>query len=371
MEKIGLGTLIGRFQEERIEPEIVLAMTDGELTRLGISTMGDRIRLRRTCRVSTSMQSSEESNLRLDNTQSSSDSSVRPASGLTGGHSDVPSLAAVASERSRLFNPRHSRTTSSSRKRKATGGRTWTAQILCLADRKQSKIPNSVEKQILHNAGLGLKKIKFQVGDNAQQVIDRIMSDEKGDDGEPIGFPQFRDKGGFELLRCLPNCRQLSMIECPWTVGNLKATLGSQYKIYARPIQRNLSTISIQSDANIQVKGKCEGCQKEFTLSELRSHLYTCAAGILSSDSSENENDLISQIQSSTNSTSQMDNNSEQHTITLREILEQPLIDANQQLTSSAQPEQPTSSGENHANTEQHSMNLKQVIQQLQVKKQI
>ena len=30
------------------------------------------------------------------------------------------------------------------------------------------------------------------------------------------------------------------------------------------------------------------------------SHLYTCAAGILSSDSSENENDLISQIQSST-----------------------------------------------------------------------
>ena len=357
LEKIGLGTLIGRFQEERIEPEIVLAMTDGELTRLGISTMGDRIRLRRTCRVSTSMQSSEESNLSLDNTQSSSDSSVRPASGLTGGHSDVASLAAVASERSRLFNPRHSRTTSSSRKRKATGGRTWTAQILCLADRKQTKIPNSVEKQILHNAGLGLKKIKFQVGDNAQQVIDRIMFDEKGDDGEPIGFPQLRDKGGFELLRCLPNCRQLSMIECPWIVGNLKATLGSQSKIYARPIQGNLSTISIQSDANIQVKEKCEGCQKEFTLSELRSHLYTCAAGILSSDSSENENYLISQIQSSTNSTFQIDNNGEQHTITLREILEQPLIDANRQLTSSAQPEQPTSSGENHANTEQHSMN--------------
>ena len=77
------------------------------------STTGDRICLRRTCRVSTSMQSSEESNLSLDNTQSSSDSSVRPASGLTGGHSDGASLAVVASERSRLFNPRHSRTTSS------------------------------------------------------------------------------------------------------------------------------------------------------------------------------------------------------------------------------------------------------------------
>ena len=92
-------------------------------------------------------------------------------------------------------------------------------------------------------------------------------------------------------------------------------------------------------------------------MSELHSHLYTCAAGILSLDSSENENDLPSQIQSSTNSTSQMDNNSEKHTITLWEILEQPLINAGQQLTSSAQPEQPTSSSENHANTEQHSMN--------------
>ena len=38
--KIGLGMLIGRFQE-RMEPDIVLAMTDGQLTRLGISIMGD------------------------------------------------------------------------------------------------------------------------------------------------------------------------------------------------------------------------------------------------------------------------------------------------------------------------------------------
>ena len=93
------------------------------------------------------------------------------------------------------------------------------------------------------------------------KLIDRIMSDEKGNDGEPIGFPQLRDKGGFELLLCLPNSTQLSISECPWIVGNPKATLGSQSKIYARPIQRKLSTISIQSDANIQVKEKCEGCQ--------------------------------------------------------------------------------------------------------------
>ena len=340
LDEIGLGTLVGRFQEERIEPEIVSAMTDGELTRLGVSTMGDRMRL---CRVSISTQSSQLPNLSSEPEGVQSSLNSAHDHGLMCEPSGGPSLAVVASERSRLFNPRHSRTASSSRKRKAASGRTWTAQILCLADRKQSKIPNSVEKQILHNAGLGLKKIKFQVSDNAQQVVDRIMSAEKADNGEPVGFPQLRDKGGFELLRCLPNCRELSMIECPWTVGNLKATLGSQSKIYARPIQRNLSTVSIQHDANILVKEKCEGCQKEFTLSELRSHLYTSTAGILSSDSSENENELMGQIQSP-NNTAQMDNRSEQNTITLGEILEQPLINANQ------------SSSESPINTEQDSI---------------
>ena len=353
LDEIGLGTLVGRFQEERIEPEIVSAMTDGELTRLGVSTMGDRIPLRRLCRVSISTQSSQLPNLSSEPEGAQSSLNSAHDHGLMCEPSGGPSLAVVASERSRLFNPRHSRTASSSRKRKAANGRTWTAQILCLADRKQSKITNSVEKQILHNAGLGLKKIKFQVSDNAQQVVDRIMSAEKADNGEPVGFPQLRDKGGFELLRCLPNCRELSMIECPWTVGNLKATLGSQSKIYARPIQRNLSTVSIQPDANILVKEKCEGCQKEFTLSELRSHLYTCTAGILSSDSSENENELMGQIQSP-NNTVQVDNSSEQNTITLGEILEQPLINANQNPTDSAQ--QATSSSESPINTEQDSI---------------
>ena len=59
-------------------------------------------------------------------------------------------------ERAKLFDPRHSR--NGGKKRKATGGRTWTVQVICLADSQQTKIPNSSEKQVLHNAGLGLKK---------------------------------------------------------------------------------------------------------------------------------------------------------------------------------------------------------------------
>ena len=324
LEVLGLGTLKHRFAEERIEPEIVIAMTDGELTRLGVSTMGDRIRLRQSCRASASTQSTAgQSNLNSEGTESSANSS--------GG----PSPALVASERSRLFNPRHSRTTS--RKRKASRGRTWTVQILCLADRQQTKIPNSIEKQILCNAGLGLKKIKFDASDDVQQVIDRIMSDEKGDNDEPIGFPKLRQCGGFELLRCLPNCRELRVIECPWTVGNLKATVGSQCKIYVRPIQRNLSTTSIQPDVNMQVKEKCQGCNKEFILNELRSHLYTCTAGILSSDSSdETDSNQQRQIQS-VNTASHVDNDNDQ-TTTSGGVSEQTTSAEQQSINSVQQP---------------------------------
>ncbi|CAB4024362.1 Hypothetical predicted protein, partial [Paramuricea clavata] len=147
------------------------------------------------------------------------------------------------------------------------------------------------------------------------------------------------------------------MIDCPWTVGNLKATLGSQSKIYARPIQRNLSTSSIQPDANIQVREKCQGCQEDFMLSELRDHLYTCTAGILNSHSSdETDSNQHQQIQP-TNAAAHMDNNSEQHT-TLGDIFEQQKTIADQQPSNSA--EQLTSNNETPVSIhiEQPSINI-------------
>jgi hypothetical protein len=314
LEVLGLGTLKHRFAEERIEPEIVIAMSDGELTRLGVSTMGDRIRLRQRCRASADSASTQctagQSTLNSEDTE------------LSGNSSAGPSLSSIASERSRLFNPRHSSATS--RKRKVSRGRTWTVQMICLADRLQTKIPNSIEKEILCNAGLGLKKIKFDASDNAQEVVNRIMSEEKADHGEPIGFPQLRQSGGLELLRCLRNCRELHIIDCPWSVSSLKATVGSQCKIYVRPIQKNLSTTPIKPDVNVQVKEKCQGCNQEFILNELRSHLYTCTAGILSSDSSD-ESDFRQQRQiQSVSSVGHVDiDNDSDLTTTSLEIFEQ------------------------------------------------
>lgn len=50
LEDVGLSTLREKFQEERIDPELIISMSDAELARLGVTTIGDRIRLRSACR---------------------------------------------------------------------------------------------------------------------------------------------------------------------------------------------------------------------------------------------------------------------------------------------------------------------------------
>ena len=46
LRELNLGTLVDRFDAEKIEPDNVISASDSELTRLGVSTIGDRIRLR-------------------------------------------------------------------------------------------------------------------------------------------------------------------------------------------------------------------------------------------------------------------------------------------------------------------------------------
>ena len=290
LEEAGLSTLLPRFKDERIEPELILAMTDAELTRLGVTTIGDRVRLRSICRKKNDMYTGNESTSTTNTVALSSSDAVPSSSASLAGSSDVLSAASVAMERARLFNPRYSR--NPSRKRKATPGanRTWTAQFFCLADRHQSKVPNASTKQILHNAGLGLKKIKLQLNDSEEQVAEKILSADLNEENETLGFPQLRDGGGYELLQCLSNCRQLSLISCQWSVKELKANLGAQSKIYIRPIQHNLSTKPIQTETTVKVKQTCNGCLKEFFMCELRSHLYTCSAGLNDESDASDEN---------------------------------------------------------------------------------
>ena len=146
-------------------------------------------------------------------------------------------------------------------------------QFVCLASRNASKTPTSAEKQILHLAGLGCKKIKLFAGDTEEAVLDKLTSDSKDEYGNPVGFPQVRTCGGFEMLRCLANCRDLTVIDSSWSVQDLKSTLSGQTKVCLRPSQNNLSTRSLGAKSSgSQLKEKCRWCQKAFLVSELRKH---------------------------------------------------------------------------------------------------
>lgn len=214
LRKLNLGTLIDKFKEERVDEEIIVSATDNELIRLWVTTISDRIRLREECKK---LKKSE----------------LASSSGLS---------FMRASLQERIFTSTSGKQRgSNSKNRKRNKYHSFTVNFMCLADSFSSKTPTSIEKQILFKAGLGAKKIKFDMEDNEKTVVAKITSDSKGDNGKPLGFPALNESGGFEMMQCLPNCRDLAAIDCNWNAADLKASLGGgQGKIYLVPIQKSL-----------------------------------------------------------------------------------------------------------------------------------
>lgn len=262
--KANLALLIDRFREERIEPEMSEEMRDEELIRLGVATIGERIRLRNVSKTT-----------------------VNEGASTSGSQSSVASN--VLQERMSLFGSRRGGRRT---KRGAERPRMWTAQFVCVADRFQRRIPTSTEKQLLHQAGLGLKKIKLEATDDETTVLRKITSNEQNEEGQIVGFPQLKDCGGFEMLHCVSNCKDLTPITCSWAVKDLKANLGAQTKLYLRPIQKSLSTTSQMQDNKSQVKEKCNRCQKEFLIRELRQHVFNCRVRNGTENHSDPDEDL-------------------------------------------------------------------------------
>ena len=168
LQSLNLGTLLGRFREQRMEPQTVLAASDQELVRLGVSTIGDRVRLRDACKKKV-----EEN------------------------YASTSQAAAVCEKRLSIFNPRRhnsrslaratARSSSSTGANKRTAkGSAWTPTFVCMADSTASKTPTSLEKEIIFKAGLGLKKIKLDIQDDEQTVVNKITSEEKDATGMPL-----------------------------------------------------------------------------------------------------------------------------------------------------------------------------------------
>ena len=105
------------------------------------------------------------------------------------------------------------------------------------------------------------------------------------EDGETEGFPKLRDCGGFEIFQCLPNSRDLIVIESGLAARVFKAKLhGSQGKIYIHPIQKVLLINPITQQRSSQRMPKWIMCITEVQVRDLRAHLWSCSLEISAED---------------------------------------------------------------------------------------
>jgi len=63
LNKLGLGTLIQRFKDEKVDFDTLAVASESELTRLGIVTIGDKVRLRDMCKKELSRERTSSNNL--------------------------------------------------------------------------------------------------------------------------------------------------------------------------------------------------------------------------------------------------------------------------------------------------------------------
>ena len=124
-----------------------MSASDEDLIRLGARTVGDKIRLREVWRRAYT-----------------ANSSLRPldiSQGISWKSSD-------SSDRITVNTGSSNSNTGSSNRRAAD--RIWTGQFLCLSDIHVKKIPTPTEKVVPQKAGLGFKKIKFNLEEDEVSV---------------------------------------------------------------------------------------------------------------------------------------------------------------------------------------------------------
>jgi len=197
LRKLGLEKAIKNFEAEKITLKIIPTLKDEDVKRLGVEALGDRIRLRQLCAKAI-----------VDVSNNHAGTSSTTSYAISGDNASQG-----IKERLNIFAPR--RGTSQKRpKKRAVAQRSWTPQFCCLANRAAWKVPTAGEKQALARAGLGLKKIKLDLEDDEETVMNKIVSDTLDGDGQPLGFPRLKGIGGFEMLFCGTNSRTLELLTC-------------------------------------------------------------------------------------------------------------------------------------------------------------
>lgn len=110
----------------------------------------------------------------------------------------------------------------------------WVHKFMCLSSTTADRVPTSqIEKFVLEEAGLGERTVTISDISCSPEEFNRIL----------LGtYPKLDGGGGFELLRCKPQSRELMLIgpRISRSPSLLKRQVGNG-KVYIRPIQRDLS----------------------------------------------------------------------------------------------------------------------------------
>ena len=177
---------------------------------------------------------------------------------------------------------------------------TWTGQFICLSDIHAKKNPTPIKKAVLQKTCFGFKKIKCDIEADEVSVYNPLASSSSGNsqpDELTSGYAQLQNSRGFEMMKCIPNCKVLESLKCQISAKSLK-TAASQGKIYIRSVQRSLSVLPLKSEASpcstSTLKEKYVHCHKEYPLNVLRSHgLSHLFSNYLLSDESDEGSDVV------------------------------------------------------------------------------
>ena len=109
----------------------------------------------------------------------------------------------------------------------------WSHKFVCLATKAACKVPTSAEKGLFSSFGLGEKVIKFPsfqttMLDEFQDILKRE-------------YPQLEFSGGFDLLRCKPNSKELEEISymATYPLPRIQQNVSSG-RVYIRPLQNDI-----------------------------------------------------------------------------------------------------------------------------------
>lgn len=270
LKEVNLEWLLSTLTNQKIEVSMLLNLNDNDLIQMGVTTLGDRIRLKHASKNWAANSGEHRSEGHNISTSAHSSATNIPHSSNQNIGDEIRHLFSPYSRQAPQTGPR-----TGSRARKNTKKmRPWTVNFCCLSNPTQTEIPTYEDKAILLEANLGDKKIKLNLDDSEHEVLSKITSAVQDENGETIGFPCLKDIGGFELLHRKGHNKTLEIISGNMCARNIKSNISTcQSKIYIRPIQKQLNTTPKRTYKNTAIIENCLLCEKPFFINELREHL--------------------------------------------------------------------------------------------------